>query len=200
MSGWRGACGRGQGWVWGRLEVSPKLSLLAHATLLVWGRRGGSRPGHPPGVFSRIFPPVLKRCRAGGCRWCSAGWCWLGMEQPGWFRGTDGRTEGQTCCCSPSASRVSPAAASLPRIHPAGARLFPASLCVLWRDQSVPAVLGCPQPSLSPAPHPAGVGCALWGAAGWFPGPGVWILNVLGCENPVDFPPIPGVQRGCWCV
>lgn len=58
---WRVGVERGM-WKGTRLRVGtaggvPKVVLAGTCTLLVWGRRGGSRPGHPPGVFSRIFPP-----------------------------------------------------------------------------------------------------------------------------------------------
>lgn len=130
---WRVGVERGM-WKGTRLGVGtaggvPKVVLAGTCTLLVWGRRGGSRPGHPPGVFSRIFPPVLKRCRAGGCWWCSAGWCWLGMEQPGWFRGTDGRKDRRAAALPQlrvSALRLPPCPGSIPRVL---ASSWPPSAC-----------------------------------------------------------------------
>lgn len=151
------------------------------------GAGSSSWPGHLPGVLSWIFPPWSNAAERGvPVVLCGV----LARDGAAGMVSRRGRTDGRTCC-SPSALRVSPGAASLPCSHPAGACLFPASLlaslCVLWRDQSIPR---CPW--LSPAlpdhrSRPAGAGCAVSGAAGQLPGPCVWILSVLGCENPVDF-------------
>lgn len=94
VSGWRGACGRGQGWVWGRLEVSPKLSLLAHAPC--WCGDGEGAPGQGILlVFSvGFFPPCSNAAEQGGAGGALRGGAGSGWSSRGGFEArTDGRTD-----------------------------------------------------------------------------------------------------------
>lgn len=90
---WRVGVERGM-WKGTRLRVGtaggvPKVVLAGTCTPLCHPAGVGTERGLPARASSRCFQldfsPRAQTLLSRGCWWCSAGWCWLGMEWPGWF-------------------------------------------------------------------------------------------------------------------